>query len=82
MSCTYDADKQQEEGCLTPDNDKLERLEALSCITVHNTLLQKRVGTGSARTKQGADVGTRALRQLRMRQGGKGAKGRNEDERS
>ncbi len=44
MSCTYDADKQQEEGCLTPDNDELERLEALSCITVHNTLLQKRAG--------------------------------------
>ena len=52
-----DADQQQEEGRLTPDNDEWERLEALSHITAHNTLLQKRVGTGSARAKRG-DAGT------------------------
>jgi hypothetical protein len=48
-----DADQQQEEGRLAPDNNESERLEALSHITAHNTLLQKRVGTGSARAKGG-----------------------------
>jgi hypothetical protein len=51
-----DAD-QQLEVHLIPDDDERERLEALSHITAHNTLLQKRVESGSARAKSG-DVGT------------------------